>query len=585
MTSGKPVKSFKNPSGDLADSPSSHVKALLDNVMAAKKQLGTASSDDYALIDRPFSAIQSSVQDNKAAPHALEDLVKAYARATVAASLATHCLTAFPWQRAIEAAQRYDVQLKEQKSKGDDDLFRQLPLLGLVFSVKDCINVEGHATTIGCSSRVDAVPASSAWIVQQLEDKGAIMIAKTACPQAMVSNVTHSPLWGKVRSPFGERYEVGGSSGGEAALVAMGGSALGLGTDMGGSVRQPASLTELFGLKFASDTFQFDQGKDFVTGLPDTPIPATAPGFLARHLSTIQDVCATLTLLGGTLEAKQSPEDGRLAVSTYEASPEVTSALDRLASDSDGLGKVTAVPDLLGDGDAWWAEIWMRHAGSRGFQAGLDMIGDDPLIPESMFNTRPKVLSQHEYSEAQKDLEALIKGLEGKMGGEGRASSDLILCPSFSYGGPISSKSFQAAQKAEIWLQAINLLDWPSISIPLPVRDELRQTWREQSEADNEGWSKGRQGQEVVEVWQTMQQEGLPVLNGQDDVWSRKADESAAADETGGAEQSGQGGAKRRKVDGERLPVLSVQLVARPGKEALLLPVAQRIIDLAQRWR
>ena len=78
---------------------------------------------------------------------------------------------------------------------------------------------------------------------------GAVLYVKTTTPQGQLSFDTDSPLWGRTVNPNNRELTAGGSSGGEAALIAMRGSILGLGTDMGGSVRIPAACCGIYGVK------------------------------------------------------------------------------------------------------------------------------------------------------------------------------------------------------------------------------------------------------------------------------------------------------------------------------------------------
>jgi amidase len=78
---------------------------------------------------------------------------------------------------------------------------------------------------------------------------GAVLYVKTTTPQAQLALDTHSALWGRTCNPYNTVLSAGGSSGGEAALIALGGSVLGVGSDMGGSIRVPASCCGLYGVK------------------------------------------------------------------------------------------------------------------------------------------------------------------------------------------------------------------------------------------------------------------------------------------------------------------------------------------------
>src|SRR4051794_8137530 len=113
------------------------------------------------------------------------------------------------------------------------------PLCGVPFTVKDVIATAGTPTRCGSAAFVDNVPAVDAVAVRRLRAAGAILIAKTNCPEFAFGVTTDNQVYGVTTNPWGA-HSPGGSSGGEAALVASGASPLGLGTDYGGSLRWPA---------------------------------------------------------------------------------------------------------------------------------------------------------------------------------------------------------------------------------------------------------------------------------------------------------------------------------------------------------
>lgn len=86
-------------------------------------------------------------------------------------------------------------------------------------------------------------------LVSQLINAGAIPLIKTNVPQTMFAFECNNPLWGRTTNPYSDAYTCGGSSGGEGAVLAMDGSALGLGSDIGGSLRIPASYCGIYSLK------------------------------------------------------------------------------------------------------------------------------------------------------------------------------------------------------------------------------------------------------------------------------------------------------------------------------------------------
>ena len=123
------------------------------------------------------------------------------------------------------------------------------PLHGIPLGIKDVTPTAGKTTTRGSKMYAHWVPAEDAIIVQRFKAAGAIVVGKTTTPEFAYDSFTHSPLWGITRNPWNPARTPGGSSGGSAAAVASGCVPLAEGTDMGGSVRIPASFCGLVGLK------------------------------------------------------------------------------------------------------------------------------------------------------------------------------------------------------------------------------------------------------------------------------------------------------------------------------------------------
>ena len=123
------------------------------------------------------------------------------------------------------------------------------PLHGVPIAIKDFTPTKGKTTTMGSMIYKDWVPDEDAQIVTDLTGAGAIMVGKTATPEFAHAGFTHSPLWGVTRNPWNPERTPGGSSGGSAAAVASGCVPLAEGSDMGGSVRQPAAFCGTVGLK------------------------------------------------------------------------------------------------------------------------------------------------------------------------------------------------------------------------------------------------------------------------------------------------------------------------------------------------
>ena len=152
-----------------------------------------------------------------------------------------NCLTEIMFQEAFQAARELDAKRPAILP----------PLYGIPISLKDQCNVEGVDTTMGYLGRAfkPKTKEEESLIVQHLREQGAVLYVKTTVPSSMMATDTASNTFGITLNGLNQNFSPGGSSGGEGALIACRGSLLGLGTDIGGSIRIPSSYHGLYGLK------------------------------------------------------------------------------------------------------------------------------------------------------------------------------------------------------------------------------------------------------------------------------------------------------------------------------------------------
>ncbi|KAF7198401.1 Acetamidase [Pseudocercospora fuligena] len=170
-----------------------------------------------------------------------EEVTRAICKRAALAQQLTNCLTEIFFDEALARAKELDQKQKNKESLG--------PLHGLPISLKDQFNVKGIDATIGYVSRCFKPATENCILVDILLEAGAVLYCKTNVPTTLMSGETVNNVFGRTSNPFNRALSSGGSSGGESALIALKGSYLGVGTDIGGSIRHPCHWTGLFGLR------------------------------------------------------------------------------------------------------------------------------------------------------------------------------------------------------------------------------------------------------------------------------------------------------------------------------------------------
>ena len=179
------------------------------------------------------------------------------------------------------------------------------PLAGVPTTIKECYHVAGTPSTMGLPSLAHDLATDDSPLVARLKAAGAIILGKTNVPQLMLMHETDNPLYGRTLNPWNARRSPGGSSGGEAAIIAACGSALGLAGDLGGSIRQPAHACGIHGLKSTSGRLTNAGGLSGFNGLEAMTVDT---GPMARSVADLAVAYEVLAAPGlDAIDCRVSP--------------------------------------------------------------------------------------------------------------------------------------------------------------------------------------------------------------------------------------------------------------------------------------
>lgn len=260
------------------------------------------------------------------------------------------------------------------------------PLEGLPITIKDSIITEGVRSTWGTKMFEHHIATYDAPSVARLRAAGAIVIAKTNTPELTMDYDCDNPLFGQTNNPWDHERVPGGSSGGEAAALASGMAALGMGSDYGGSIRVPAHFCGIAGLKPSWGTIP---GSGHMSPGPAAPPPVSHMATIGPMARYVDDLTLAYNIVRGphystpytvpTLEARPETVDLkelRCAVFTAACDTPVDSdiraAVERAAKALQKLGvPVDEVRPPIDEGPG----IWWEYAMADGNKMMMEMFG------------------------------------------------------------------------------------------------------------------------------------------------------------------------------------------------------------------
>lgn len=370
------------------------------------------------------------------------------------------------------------------------------PLHGVPVTIKDTIDVAGIVTSSGLTGRKDFVPERDASVVSRLKQAGAIVIGKTNTPELALCDDTDNLVYGLTHNPHDLSRTPGSSSGGEAAIIAAGGSPLGLGSDSGGSVRIPAHFCGIVSLKPTLGrvplTGHFPLNSGLQALLWQIGPMARRVEDLARALAVISgpdghDPVATPVLLGDPLGI--DPAGLRIACYCEEGrphTPETLAALQNAARALEAAGARViecSPPDTsrvvewesalcYGDGAQWIRDV-LESTGTTSIH---------PLLSKILDEAKSLKITTGLFFALMEDIDRFKREMLGFM-----SSYDVLLSPAAYSPAPPHEDMTGIDQRLWSYAMTHNLTGWPAVVVPagfsnegLPIGVQLAaKPWRE----------------------------------------------------------------------------------------------------------
>ncbi|CAO2647313.1 Nn.00g082350.m01.CDS01 [Neocucurbitaria sp. VM-36] len=434
----------------------------------------------------------------------------AFSKRAIIAHQLTCCLTQWFMADAIKRAKELDGYLeKNGKTIG--------PLHGVPISIKEHMPIAGTYSSQG-SFASTVFNEKDSQMVSILRSMGAVFYCKTNQPQTIMHLETTSH-YGRTLNPFNIHLSAGGSSGGEGALVAMKGSVLGVGTDIGGSVRGPSAFCGIYGFKPTSYTMPM---KDFLSHAFSAELNVLcSAGPMCRSLRDME------LLMRVVLSAKPHLEDPKLVPIPWtglktsvtkplkigiiendgfiDPQPPVKRAIvwaqERL-SDPKYSGLFQIKPFKPYNAEEAWSKIRRMYWPDGGQFAKDDIASSgEPILPLSEWIWKEAKPYGMLNAEDVNQLRASRDEFRTKFAQSWNEQDvDIVIGPAFV--GPAC-----AHDTAFYWTYTslYNLVDYPGVVVPTPIKTEAKEGYA----ADYKPLSDACK--HVKELWETSNFEGAPI--------------------------------------------------------------------------
>ena len=360
------------------------------------------------------------------------------------------------------------------------------PLHGVPCTIKENVDVAGTPTTQGLPVFADLISPTDAPLVERLRSAGAIPIGRTNLPELGLRISTDNPLHGLTRNPWHPERTAGGSSGGEGSAIASGMSPLGLGNDIGGSVRNPAFCCGITAIKPthgrlpAFSVFEHDQNPALSSQIMLTDGP------MARSVSDLRTAMGILN--GRDIRDPRSvdvPLDGPDAkrqaavvkhIPGVDCHPSVIEGIERAASSLAEAG--WEIVENTPPGIDLCSEIWAHLLGA---DVSLLMDAARPILSKEMAEALDSGITEQFSREIiSPDVIHVERSRLAREWSLFFAENPVVIMPTwphppFEHGADIREESRQELVETLRFITPANVLGLPSVALPVGVSDALPQ--------------------------------------------------------------------------------------------------------------
>jgi len=401
-------------------------------------------------------------------------VVRAFCKRAAVAHQLTRCCTEIFFQEALAEAERLDDVLRRTgKTVG--------PLHGLPVSVKDSVDVKGHDTSLGWVGLTGKPATRDAGSATMLRRLGAVLYVKTNIPQSLMMSDSFNHVFGQCVNPLNRNLISGGSSGGESALIGAHGSPVGVGTDIGGSIRIPAALCGIYGLSPTYARHPYERAG------PKQRIILASAGPMASSLSSIETYMQALPqarpweldnlvvpMPWRTEECTISPPGRKLKIGfivddgIVKPQPPVMRAVRKVVDALREAGHEVFEWDASSHGYAW--ELWKKAIlsdGGLGCQRLCDISGE-PLIEGMLVGTSKDLLTTEETHQLLADIDDYKKEYLRQWLDSG---IDAVISPVTPWVG-YKPWTWVKSRQYIGYTTLCNLLDWAGLVIPVTTVSE-----------------------------------------------------------------------------------------------------------------